>query len=81
MFKYKNRHKDLYVNASVINEQTFDEINESIPSGYAVIKNENDYTLFKNGTKERDFNEGDYVVIHGNVVTIMPEYVFSNLFI
>lgn len=81
MFKYKNRYKDLYVNASAINERTFDEINESIPSGYAIIKNENDYTLFKNGTKERNFNEGDYVVIHGDTVTIMPEYVFNNLFI
>lgn len=81
MFQYKNRHKDLYVNAMQITDDTIDEINESIPKKYSITRNDNGFTLNKDDKPERQFNYGDIVVVHDDIVTVMQEYVFNNLFI
>ena len=81
MFQYKNKHKDLYVNAQQININNYIEISNNLPIGYSIQVCGGHFDLYKNDKFERYIGVNDYIVIHNNVVTVMPDYVFNDLFI
>lgn len=81
MFQYKNKHKDLYVNAQQINIGNYIEISNNLPIGYSIQICEDHFDLYKNDKFERYIGVNDYIVIHNNVVTVMPDYVFNDLFV
>lgn len=81
MFQYKNKHKDLYVNAQQINIDNYVEISNNLPIRYSIQVCGDHFDLYKNNKFERYIGVNDYIVIHNNVVTVMPDYVFNDLFI
>lgn len=81
MFQYKNKHKDLYVNAQRINIGNYVEISNNLPIGYSIQVCGDHFDLYKNDKFERYIGVNDYIVIHNNVVTVMPDYVFNDLFV
>lgn len=81
MFQYKNKHKDLYVNAKQIDIDNYIEISDNLPIGYSIQVCGDHFDLYKDDKFERYVGTGDYIVIHNNVVTVMPDYVFNDLFV